>query len=521
MNWKIIWKSLKHRDMQKRLLAVLGMIVVYRFLSHIPIPLAEPKTLKQILDNLFTASNSPQLLSFINILSGGALANFSIMLVGLGPYINASIIMQLLSKAFPKLEEMQQEGEYGRRKINQYTRILTFPLAIVQSIGAIYLVRQAASQYGGLGDVLSGVGVGRWVLMSAALTGAAMILMWLGELMTEQNVGNGISILITVGIISRLPAIIGDLINTVVSQSSKIVLLGKTLPINKTGLLYVLAIVIATVLITVFVVYINEAQRNVTVNYAKRIQGNRTYGGVTTTLPVKLITAGVIPIIFAVSFLSIPQFAGQLMKGSAHWGALGNNLVRVFNNPSSSYLQEIFHPTTTQYLNFGKITDAAATQTHQFSLEPLIYPVVYVFLVVVFTYFYTSVMFNAKEIAENLQKQGGFIGEIRPGAQTETYLTKLMNRLTLFGSISIGLLALTPIIAQIWLKTDQIAIGGTSILILVAVALETLRLIESKALMVTYDDYSEIGIGKFDSGSEGEAALAARPRFRFFGKKSK
>lgn len=272
MNWKVIWKSLKHKDMQKRVLIVLGIILAYRFLSHIPIPLAEPKTLKQILDNLFNSSSSPQLLSFINLLSGGALANFSIMLVGLGPYINASIIIQLLTKAFPKLEEMQQEGEYGRKRINQYTRLLTLPLAIIQSIGAIYLVRQTANQFGGLGDVLANAGAGRWVLMVAALTGASMILMWLGELITEQNIGNGISILITVGIISGLPGIIGTLLNSVISQENRWEIFGKTLPIDTTGLIYVGIIAAVTLLVTVFVVYLNEAQRRVPISYAKRVQ---------------------------------------------------------------------------------------------------------------------------------------------------------------------------------------------------------------------------------------------------------
>lgn len=494
MNWKVIWKSLKHRDMQKRLLAVFGMIVVFRFMSHIPIPIAEPATLKQILDNLFTSSDSPQLLNFINVLSGGALASFSIMLVGLGPYINASIIFQLLTKAFPKLEEMQQEGEYGRKKINQYTRMMTFPLAIIQSVGAIYLVRQTANQFGGLGDVLSGAGIGRWTLMVAALTGASMILMWLGELITEQNVGNGISLLITVGIISRLPSIVGGLLSSVISEDQKWVVFGKTLPINTVGLMYVSIIILATLLVTVFVVYLNEAQRRVTISYAKRVQGNRSYGGVTTTLPIKLITAGVIPIIFAVAFLSIPQFAGQLMSNSDKWGTTGANLSRVFQNPSSTYLQQIANPQTTEYLNFAPTTDATGLVTYGFSLEPLIYPFLYVSLVIAFTYFYTSVMFNAKEISENLQKQGGFIEDIRPGAKTEKFLSDVVSRLTLFGSMSLGFLALMPILAQIWLKTDQIAVGGTSVLIMVSVALETLRQVESKALMVTYDDYSTLNL---------------------------
>jgi preprotein translocase subunit SecY len=210
------------------------------------------------------------------------------------------------------------------------------------------------------------------------------------------------------------------------------------------------------------------------------------------------------------------------MKGSGKYGTLGTNLTRVFNNSSASYLQEIFHPTSTTYLNFGTPSEALAQagQTHAYSLEPLIYPAIYLALVIVFTYFYTSVMFNAKEIAENLQKQGGFIADIRPGHNTEVYLTKVVNRLTLFGSISLGLLAVMPIAAQVWLKTDQIAIGGTSILILVSVSLETLRQIESKSLMVTYDDYSEIGIGQ-GSSDDGVEGKKPKRKFTFLKKKAK
>src|ERR1700741_846961 len=194
--------------MRTRILAVLGMLLVFRVLAHIPVPLADPHTLKQVLNNLFTQTNSNQLLGFLNVLSGGALANFSIMLVGLGPYINASIIMQLLTKAVPKLEAMNKEGEYGRKRINQYTRILTFPLAIIQSIGMIYLIRQQASSIGGLGDITANTSFMQWVLMVAALTGGSMILMWLGELITERSIGNGISLLIAVGIVGGLPGII-------------------------------------------------------------------------------------------------------------------------------------------------------------------------------------------------------------------------------------------------------------------------------------------------------------------------
>ena len=465
MSWKTIWSSLKNADMRKRIFAVLGMILVFRIFAHIPVPLADPKTLQQILENIFTSKDTPQLFSFINVLSGGALANFSIMLVGMGPYINASIIMQLLTKAIPSLENLNKDGEFGRKKINQYTRILTFPLAIIQSIGAIYLVRQSASSIAGLGDITANTSLIQWVLMIATLTGGAMILMWLGELITEQSIGNGISLIITVGIVSTLPSTIGSLITSVVNKDEKWNILGKQLPIDKRGLIYTLVIVAIVTVVTILIVKLNEASRKVTVNYAKRIQGNRAYGGVTTILPVKLITAGVVPIIFASAFLSVPSFAGQLMVGSSseRLQSIGTDLIRWFQQPTAQTFQ-------------------------QPGWEPYLYPAVYFLLVFMFTFFYTSIAFNTKEIAENLQKQGGFIENVRAGLQTEKYLGSVVNRLTLFGAMALGLLALLPIIGQKFL-TSNISLGGTSILILVSVALETLRQIESRALMATYDQY--------------------------------
>ncbi|GAC1392209.1 MAG: preprotein translocase subunit SecY [Candidatus Saccharimonadales bacterium] len=467
MSWKVIWKSLKNRDMQKRLLAVVGILLIFRVLAHIPIPLSNPHTLRQVLQNLFNSSNSSQLLSFINTLSGGALANFSIMLIGLGPYINASIILQLLTKAIPQLEALNKEGEYGRKKINQYTRMLTFPLAIIQSIGAIYLVRQSAQQIGGIGDITAHTSPIQWVLMISALTGGAMILMWLGELVTEQSIGNGISLIITVGILSRLPSTIQTVFAALAPNAKKLHVFHKVLPVSTQALLYGLLILVVIVIVTVLVVKLNEAAKNITVQYAKRVQGNRTYGGVTTILPVKLITAGVIPIIFAVAFLSVPSFAGQLLSSShsKNLHKIGADLSLWFQTPSQATFH---HP----------------------GFIPFIYPVVYFLLVFVFTFFYTSITFDAREIAENLQKQGGFIEGIRSGNQTERYLSKVVNRLTLFGALSLGVLALLPIIAQIFLNAN-IAIGGTSVLILVAVALETLRSVESRALMVTYDQYEQ------------------------------
>lgn len=466
MNWKVIWKSLGNSDMRNRLLAVLGMLLVFRIMAHIPIPLSDPETLRQVLENLFSA-DTPQLLNFINVISGGALANFSIMIIGLGPYINASIIMQLLTRAIPQLESLNKEGEFGRRKINQYTRMLTFPLAIIQSIGAIYLVRQLALQVGGIGDITTGASIMQWVLMISTLTGGAMILMWLGELITERGVGNGISLLITVGIISALPSAIQRLWTAVFSGGETVSLLGQQFTVDKTQALYAGIIVIATILITVAVVKLNEAARRITIHYAKRVQGNRAYGGVTSTLPVKLITAGVIPIIFAVAFLSVPSFAGQIMANSdsERLQTIGTNLSTWFQNPT---------PQTFAQPGF----------------TPYIYPTVYFALVFLFTFFYTSITFNAKEISENLQKQGAFIEGVRSGQQTEKYLSKVVNRLTLFGAIALGLLAVVPIIGQAFLSTN-IAIEGTSTLILVAVAVETLRSIESRALMVTYDQYEQ------------------------------
>ena len=330
MNWRIIMKSFGSADMRKRIFAVLGILVIFRFLAQIPIPLAEPATLKQVLESAFASTNGSQLLGFLNILSGGALATFSIMLVGLGPYINASIITQLLTKAIPKMEALNKEGEYGRKKIQQWTRILTLPLAIVQSIGTIFLVRQSAASFGGLGDLINQASMSQWVLMVSVLTASAMLLMFLGEIITEQGIGNGISLVITVGILASLPGIILNLIQSVIQEGASFSIFGKfDLPINSAALWVTLAIAAVTIIVTVFVVYINEAQRKITINYAKRLQGNRVYGGVTTTLPLRLITAGVIPIIFALAFLALPEFVGRLLSENATgtMQQFGENLV--------------------------------------------------------------------------------------------------------------------------------------------------------------------------------------------------
>jgi preprotein translocase subunit SecY len=496
MNWKIITKSLGHKDMRKRIFAVLGILLVFRILAQLPVPIANGDTLRQVLENAFNSSSS-SFLGYLNVLSGGALSNFSILIAGMGPYINASIIMQLLTKAVPKLEALHKEGEFGQKKINQYTRILTLPLAIIQSIGSIYLIRQFASQQSGVGDITANTSILQWVLMVGALTGGSMLLMWLGELITEQSVGNGISLVITVGIVSRLPANIASIFSGVFGGDNKWSIFGHAFPVSEKGLLYAVGLGAAFLFITWAVVMLNEAARNLTVNYAKRVQGNRAYGGITTVLPVKLITAGVVPIIFAVAFLSVPTYLGQLLANnhSPHLAQLGANMSQWFQPPSQ-------------------------TTFAQGGFEPFIYPVTYFLLVFIFTFFYTSIAFNSKEIAENLQKQGGFLEGVRSGGQTETYLAKVVNRLTLFGAFSLGILALLPIIAQIWINTN-ISIGGTSILILVSVALQTLRAVESRALMVTYDQYSQPDF--FYDNPNQESAITGR-KLRFvprFGRKRK
>lgn len=491
MNWKVIGRSLKSKDMRKRVFAVLGILLVYRILAHIPVPISDPQTLQQVLSNIFSNGNSPQFLNFLNVLSGGAIENFSIMIAGLGPYINASIIMQLLTKAIPRLETLHKEGEYGQKKINQYTRIITFPLAIIQSIGAVYLIRQTAQSIGGTGDITANASLMQWVLMVAALTGGSMLLMWLGELVTEQSLGNGISLLITVSIVSRLPSTIASLWSSVFAGDKHFKLWHWNLPIDGRSALIVLGLFVGVLLVTWLVVKLNEAARNITVNYAKRVQGNRAYGGVTTILPIKLITAGVVPIIFAVAFLSVPSFAGQLMSGagSARLQHLATNLQTWFTPPTSA-----------QAFTAG-------------GWHSYVYPVAYFLLVFMFTYFYTSITFNSKEISENLQKQGGFIEGVRTGMQTEKYLSKIVNRLTFFGALSLGFLALLPIVAQMFLSSS-IAIGGTSVLILVSVALQTLRAVESRALMVTYDQYAQPDFF-YEPASGFESASGASSKLRY------
>ena len=471
MHFKTIFRSLKNKDMLKRVFIVLGIIVAYRILAHIPIPMGDASTFQEAVANLIAKSDFG---GFINLISGGGLLQFSIILVGLSPYITSSIVIQLLTKAIPRLEELSEDGETGRRKINQWTRILSVPLAIVQSIAYIFILyQQTIATNTSVGFELT---TGDWILAVTAMVTGSVILMWLGELITEQGIGNGISMIIFASIISQLPNAIAMLSEALfdISGGSLSLFGWFNLPVNPTVFFIIIGFVIAITIVIYFLVKINEAQRIVTINYAKRVHGNSSYGGIKSILPIKLIAAGVVPVIFATAFLSLPALVGQVLTTINPGNEFGESLVTLFTAPSAS--------------NFSTLYPQGITP------QWFLYPALYFILVVAFTYFYTSIIFNTKEIADNLQKQGGFIEGVRPGLSTANYLSKVVTRLNFFGAFSLGLIAMLPFI------TDYIfiiivgaplglSLSGTGLLIVVTVGLENLRQTDSRALMVTYDDY--------------------------------
>lgn len=471
MNFKTIFKSLKNHDMLRRILIVLGLLIVYRFLAHIPVPLGEPTTFQEAVQNLIANSDFG---GFLNLISGGGLTSFSILLVGISPYITAQIVVQLVTKAIPRFEELSEDGETGRRKINQWTRILTIPLAIVQSIAYIFILYQSV--------IASNTALtytpttADWLLSVTAMVAGSVMLMWFGELMTEQGIGNGISLIIFTSIISQLPSTVANLGTALFDTSAgSLSLFGWfNLPVNPTIFWVVLGFAVAIVILIYFLIKLNEAQRVITINYAKRVHGNSAYGGIKSILPLKLIAAGVVPVIFATAFLSLPALLGQFIQTVNPDGTFGNTLMALFTAPSAS--------------NFLSMYPNGITAQWFF------YPTLYFVLVVLFTYFYTSIIFNTKEIADNLQKQGAFIEGIRPGIQTAEYLGKTINRLNLFGALALGLIAMLPFLTDyIFIILTGTPIGlslsGTGLLIVVTVALENLRQLNSRALMVTYDEY--------------------------------
>ena len=473
MHFKTIFKSLKNKDMLKRVGIILGILVAYRLLSQIPVPMGDASTFKEAVSNLMQKSDFS---SFLNLISGGGLASFSIILVGISPYITGSIVIQLLTKAIPRLEELSNDGETGRKKINQWTRMIAVPLAIVQSIAYIYILYQSTLNANIATEFVPTAK--DWALSVTAMTAGSIILMWLGELITEQGIGNGISMIIFASIISQLPGTIASLGTALfdTSTSGNLNLFGWfELPVNPTIFWILLGFVIALIVVIYFLVKLNEAQRVITINYAKRVHGNSSYGGIKSILPIKLIAAGVIPVIFATAFLSLPALIGQVITTVDPGNGVGSTLTTIFTAPSANNF-------ATQYPN---------------GITPqwFIYPAAYFVLVFMFTFFYTSIIFNTKEIADNLQKQGGFIEGVRPGMKTAQYLGKVVKRLNLFGAFALGIIAMLPFITDyVFIVLTGAPIGlsisGTGLLIVVTVALENLRSLDSRALMVTYDDFS-------------------------------
>ena len=438
MNPAALKQVYRSPELRKRIGVVIGLLIVFRLLAHVPVPVPDNAALATFLRSIF---QSNKLLGFADLFSGGALTNFSIIMMGVGPFINASIIIQLLTQVIPRLEALSKEGEAGRKQINQYTRFLTLPLALIQSFGMILLVEQTSKQATGQ-NLIGHPSILQWIFMMFTITAGTMLLMWIGEIITEKGVGNGISLIIFCGIVARIP--------TSASQFG-------SLASADTGKLFTLVLyLVMTLAVIFFVVMLNEGTRNVPVSYARRVRGNREYAGVDTHLPLRVITAGVIPIIFAIAFLAVPGLVGQLFQNAkTHW-----------------------------------VASFAHALTNIFSTTSPWYAVAYFVLVVGFTYFYTFVVFNPKDIAENLQKQGGFIPGIRPGGQTAEYLRRVVNRITLAGAVGLGLIAVLPFLVQGFTKTQVLTIGGTGLLIVVSVAIETLKQLEAQAITVSYDEYA-------------------------------
>lgn len=411
----------KDAQLRSRLLFVLSILAIFRLLAAIPVPGINAAQLQQFF-------NSNQFFGLLNLFSGGGLSNLSIMLLGVGPYITASIIMQLLTIMVPRLKQLyQEEGEAGRQKFSQYSRLITLPIAILQGIAFLLLLQREA--------VLPILTPFQFAVNVLVVTAGSILLMWLGELISEFGLGNGVSLIIFSGIVARLPRDISQLLFS----------------FDTTQLPVYIGFLVAAVAVVAAVVVITEAERPVPVTYAKRIRGMKVYGGQSTYLPLRLNQAGVIPIIFALSFLLLPQMFATFFQTSSHyWLAATSTFIL-------HWLQ-----------NLG------------------FYGAMYFVLVVLFTYFYTAVTFDPHAIAENLQKNGAFIPGVRPGMPTEEYLAKVITRITLVGALFLGLIAVLPIIMQSITNIQTLALGGTALLIVVSVILDLARRVDAQISIREY-----------------------------------
>lgn len=426
---KQIWNS---KDLRKKILFTFGIIVIYRLVSQISVPGADINAIQNVFKN-------NELLGAFSLLTGGSADNLSILLMGISPYINASIIIQLMTVIFPKLEDLQKEGEMGRRKINQYTRWLTLPLALLQSYGMIVLLnsRSQTPIISNIGDPLT------IITIMLTITAGTIFLVWLGEKIGENGIGNGISLLIFANIISGVPQMLGQGLFLAQADQSKLI------PFATVALI--------TIILTAIIVVVNEAQRRIPVTYAGRgIRGKSEQ----SYLPIRINQAGMIPIIFAVSLVSFPGIiATFLQKAQSEW-----------------------------------LRNAASAVAQIFQVQSPVYLVTYFLLVIAFTFFYVSITFNPKQVAENIQKRGGYIPGIRPGVQTETYLGQISNRLNLFGGVFIGIIAVLPILIQnlfqtLAIGTVPLLISGAGMIIIVGVVLDLIRQINSQMIMHDYNKF--------------------------------
>lgn len=422
--WAIVQHIWSTRELRKKILFTLGIIAVFRIFAHIPVPAVNISELQA----MFAQS---QFLNMVDIFSGGTLANFTVMAVGIGPYITASIVMQVATMLFPKLKEISKDGESGRETINQYTRLLTVPVGIIQSISMLLLLNSQEL-------ILTSDPI-RLLTMLVTLVAGTMIILWLGELVTEYGIGNGVSLVILAGIVGRIPVAFAQTLS--VSQTT-----------NPFTLIFVLAM---GAFVVGAIVFMNEAIRRVTVQYAKRIRGSKMYGGQSTYLPLRMNQAGVLPIIFAVSMMMLPSFLASMFE----------------NLPN---------PQLVSFAIFLKTT---------FDPSSMVYNLVYFVLVVVFTYFSTAVFFNPKDLAEDLKKSGAYIPGIRPGASTQKHLTYIITRITVMGALFLGVIAILPSLAQQATGITTLTIGGTGLLIVVSVILETKKQVESLLVAQNYDKF--------------------------------
>ncbi len=419
ISFERVWKTTEVRN---SILFVLAMVVLFRLTTHIPISGIDADALSKIFQG-------NQFFGLLDIFSGGALKSFSVMALGVGPYITASIIFQLLGMIVPKFEEMQKE-ERGRQKINQWSRLLTVPLSVLQAYSILLLLEQQKAQ------ILQNMSPFAIFLAILSMTAGTMFLMWIGELISERKIGNGISLVIFAGIVAGLPTFLSQALS-VYDRSQMITTI----------------VFFAVVLVTVAcIVIMNEAQRNVPIQYARQVRGARLSGAVSSHMPIKLNLGGVIPIIFAISIILVPGVFAQF-----------------FINARTEFVRE------------------AAVWISQLMQNQLFYGVLYFALVFAFTYFYAAVIFHPDTVAENLQKQGGFIPGIRPGKPTSEYLGWVTNRVLLAGAIFLAVVAVLPLVVQQMTGNANIVIGGTSILIVVSVVIETVKQIEAQLTMRQYD----------------------------------